>query len=159
MSTGTDPLPGFRFSVSIIGGGSVATLGYFSSLTGMSAEQEVAEYKVYNPYTKQDRLMLIPGRRTAGEVTLKQGVTEDFGFWAWRSEAVHLNQRAVRSLVHIMMYDWDGSVPTIPVAWELLQAWPSRISGPEFDAESSKFGIEELTITYELVTRIPVPTF
>jgi phage tail-like protein len=33
--------------------------------------------------------------------------------------------------------------------WEVSNAWPSKVSGPQFKPESADFGIEELTLVHE----------
>jgi len=153
VSIGEHPLLSYRFSIEILGIASSAVTGYFTELSGMQAEQDIIEYKVYHPITWHEQTVLIPGRRNTGEVTLKQGVTSDMGFWTWRWSMVHVAALFSESVVTINMYSPDGNTEA---RWHLFSAFPIKISGPEFNAGSNDYGVEELTIKYASMTREPL---
>lgn len=152
MSQGKYPLLSYRFSIQMVGLSSLAVSGYFMELSGLKAEQEIIEYKVYHPITRHDQIVLIPGRRNSGEVTLKQGVTDDLGFWTWRWFSVHGSSKMARSSIAITMYSPEGEPTSI---WYMMGAYPTRVSGPEMKADSNDIAVEELTIKYTSLTRLP----
>src|SRR3989344_1586831 len=70
-----DPIGNYNFRVEIDG----VDAGHFSSVDGLSIEQEVIEYQnVDDPLTRKR-----PGRVKYGDITLKRALTEDSAFLDW----------------------------------------------------------------------------
>ena len=160
-----DPLLSFQFSIEISGGITVPATAWFTDLSGMGAEQDIIEYKVYNATGSTvkptalggssvgDWVQLIHGRRKPGSITLKHGLTSDQSFWEWREKSLNTLSTTVRSTATIKMYDRAGMVKA---TWMLYGAVLEKISGPEFKADSSDIGIEEMTIRFATINRITV---
>jgi phage tail-like protein len=135
-----DPLIGFQFKVELNG-----MTGYFTEVEGISSESPVATHKVVTPQAKEV-VMHVPGRADGGEMTFKRGLTKNPEFWAWRELVVTGRTQDARV---------DGSVIMFNRAyeevrrWNFINAWPSKISGPQIASDSNDFAIEELTIVHE----------
>ncbi len=141
-----DPLVTFHFMLDV--GGTIK--GFFTEISGLGSETEVVESKQTDGKAK-DIIKKIPGRQKFTDVTLKRGITDVKDFWDWRQLVIDGKIQDARKNASIFMCDTEGS----PVAqWDLTNAWPTKIQGPQAQAESSTQGMEELTLTYEYMKRI-----
>jgi phage tail-like protein len=135
-----DPVVSFMFRLELND-----MTGYFTEVTGILSENPVATHKVVSPEAKEI-VMQVPGRVDGGEMTFKRGLTENTEFWAWREKVVLGDTAGARV---------DGSVVMFNRAyeevrrWNFINAWPSKISGPQISADSNDLAIEELTIVHE----------
>jgi phage tail-like protein len=41
----------------------------------------------------------------------------------------------------------------VAARWDFVNAWPSKVSGPDIKADGNEFGIEEMTIVHEGMRR------
>ena len=140
MARETDPLIGFHFMLDLEG---VAT-GYFTEINGMGSENEIVDHGTY------DLTQKIPGRLKWGDITLKRGVTSTLDIWKWRKMVEDGKVEDARTNGSIIMLDQELK----PVArWDFINAWPSKISGPQLQSDSTNYGLEELTIVHEYITR------
>lgn len=140
MAREVDPLVGFQFSLDVN-----QMTGYFTEVSGIGSENAVVTHKVVTPEAKEVTLQ-IPGRVEWGEVTMKRGLTTNIEFWEWREMVVTGNVATARQDCTITMYDREYS-PV--VVWNLINAWPSKLSGPTIASDSNDFTIEELTLVHE----------
>jgi phage tail-like protein len=141
----TDPLVGFSFSLDISG----AVAGFFTEVSGLSSETEVVEHKITDP-SGRDIIQKIPGRTKYGDITLKRGITATMDMWTWRKQVEDGNVGGARKNATITMYDQSLT----PIAkWNLTNVWPTKISGPSMQSDGNNFGVEELTITHEMMVR------
>ena len=136
-----DPLLGFSFLLDA--GGKAA--GYFTECSGVGSENEIIEHKVVDE-NGNDVIRKIPGRLKWQDVTLKRGITSDLEIWAWRQEVVDGKIGDARQDITITMLDTEGNQRAL---WNFSKAWPSKVSGPTFKADSNEYGLEEMTITHE----------
>lgn len=140
-----DPLLGFNFVLELDG----AVAGYFTECSGVGSEHEVIEHKVVDE-SGREIVRKIPGRLKWQDVTLKRGITSDMEIWKWRDTMVKGDLQTARKNATITMFSRDYS----PVArWHFTNAWPSKVSGPNFKADDNSFGVEELTIVHEGIYR------
>lgn len=136
-----DPLIGFNFEIDVAG----KAKGYFSEVSGISSENEVTEMKIVSGGYKEI-IRKLPGRLKWGDITLKRGITANMDFWKWRQEVENGNVQQARANCTITMYDQAAT----PVAkWNLVSAWPSKLTGPSMSTDSSAVGIEEVTLVCE----------
>jgi phage tail-like protein len=119
--------------------------GYFTEVSGIGSENAVTTHKVVNTDGKEVTLQ-IPGRVEWGEITFKRGLTTNIEFWDWREIVVTGQVADARQDCTITMFDREYS-PV--VVWNMVNAWPSKISGPTISSDSNDFTIEELTIVHE----------
>jgi phage tail-like protein len=144
-SRGTDPVIGFSFSLDVQG----TLQGYFTEIGGLGSETEIVEHKVVDPQGR-DLIQKIPGRLKFTDVTLKRGVTSLKDIWDWRKMVEDGNIVGARKNATITMYDQSLNAVA---RWNLTNAWPTKVSGPSIQSDSNAFGVEEVSITFEMLIR------
>jgi len=135
-----DPVVSFQFSLELNG-----MTGYFTEVTGILSESPVATHKVVTDAAKEVTIQ-IPGRTDGDQMTFKRGLTSNFEFWAWRELVITGNLQQARADGSVVMYDREYKEIR---RWNFINAWPSKIAGPQIAADSGDFAIEELTIVHE----------
>ena len=138
-----DPTLSFHFELDLNG-----ISGYFASVDGLGSESEMIEQKI----TDAQGLAInrrIPGRLTWGDITLKRGVTANIDFFEWMRAAVASPMSARRD-GSIILYDAEK---TEIARWNFEKAWPSKVSGPSFSADSSEVMMEEVILVHEYIER------
>ena len=141
----TDPLVGFHFALEVQG----AVNGFFTEIGGLGSETELIDHKVVTPEGREI-IQKIPGRLKWGEITLKRGVTAEMDMWKWRKLVEDGKIQDARKNGSIVMY--DESLKEV-ARWNFVRGWPSKINGPQLQADSNAFGVEELTIVHEGIVR------
>lgn len=145
MAENQDPLVGFHFSVEIQG----VVTGYFTECTGLGSENEVIEQKVVKD--GKEIILKVPGRLKWENIVLKRGITSNFDMWDWRKQVETGNVEDARHDGSIVMYDQQLKEVA---RWNFERAWPVKVSGPQPKADSNEIGIEEMTVTFEYITRV-----
>ena len=143
MAREHDPVVGYMFSVDANG-----ITGYFTEISGIGSEHSIVRHKVVKEGKEMEIKM--PGRLEWGDITVKRGLTKDTAFWKWRDMVVHGDLDKARQPCTITMYDRNYN-PV--VTWNLVNAWPSKMSGISIKADSNDFVVEEMVITHEGITR------
>ncbi|MFN8494546.1 MAG: phage tail protein [Caldilineaceae bacterium] len=147
---GSDPLLRYQFTVEVSGNLLTPAPVYFSELSGLNVEYNVLEYKTFS----QKGIPLIvnvPGRPTYAPITLKRGITSGLSFWTWHQMVYGGEWEKAKADVNIILRNRAYE----PVwRWALKNAWPSRISGPQFSTDSTDVILEELTLVYEGISLI-----
>ena len=142
MTEREDPLVAFKFGLEIEG----KLTGFFTSVSGIGSESEVIEHKITNPETGETLIQKLPGRATWTDVTLKRGVTSSIDVWQWRQQVVEGKVSDARTNCSIIAYNQQNE----DIArWNFEGAWPSKVTGPEMDAGSQDYLVEEITIVHE----------
>jgi phage tail-like protein len=137
-STRNDPFKNFNFLVEIDGIAPAA----FKSVSGLSAEVEVIEYRTgADALTSTRRL---PGRVRYSNVTLTRGITTSRDLWDWWQTVV--DGALERRDVSIALLD-DARRPVL--RWLLRSAWIAKIEGPELEAGGNEVAIESVVLTHE----------
>ncbi len=147
MAKREDPLVAFKFGLEIEG----KLSGYFTQVGGIGSETEVIAQKVVNSETGETIINQIPGRLSWTPVTLKRGVTSTMDIWAWRQQVVEGKVESARTNCSIVAYNQENKEIA---RWNFENAWPSKVTGPEMDAGSTNYMIEDLTIVHEGVRRV-----
>lgn len=147
MAKREDPLVAFKFGLEIEG----KLSGFFTQVGGIGSETEVIAQKVVNSETGETVINQIPGRLSWTPVTLKRGVTSTMDIWAWRQQVVEGKVDEARTNCSIVAYSQDNKEIA---RWNFENAWPSKVTGPEMDAGSTNYMIEDVTIVHEGVKRV-----
>jgi phage tail-like protein len=147
MAEREDPLVAFKFGLEIEG----KLSGYFTQVSGIGSETEVIQQKVVNSETGETIIQQIPGRLSWTPVTLKRGVTSSMDIWIWRQSVVEGKIDEARTNCSIVAFAQDNSEIA---RWNFENAWPSKVVGPEMDAGSTNYMIEDVTIVHEGVLRV-----
>lgn len=139
MATGDrdDPFSSFNFLVEIDG----VTKAGFSEVSGLSMTTDVIEYRNGNEDITPRKL---PGLKKFANITLKRGFTKDNGLFTWRKTV--LDGKTERHTGSITLLD-EGRKAA--VRWNFVQAWPSKLDGPSFNAKNNEVAIETLEIVCE----------
>ena len=140
-----DPLIGFMFALDIQG----QVTGYFTEVSGIGSESEIAETKVVNEKGVQV-VLKVPGRLKWGDITLKRGITSSMDIWKWRKMIEDGDVKGARKNGSIIMF--DQSLKAV-AQWDFKNAWPSKVSGPAPKSDSNELVAEELTIVHEYIVR------
>lgn len=140
-SVSEDPLLGFTFQLQLEG----AVAGFFAECSGIGSEHELVEQKVVDEMG-HELVRKIPGRLKWTDITLKRGITSDMAIWEWRQQAVEGKVKDARKNCTVTMMNRDYTPAAI---WHFHNAWPIKVTGPNLQADSNDFGVEELTIVHE----------
>lgn len=136
----TWPMPKFRFEVDF---GSQWTKIAFQEVSGMDKDVQPIEYRHSN--SPQFSTVKMPGLVKYGNITLKRGVfVNDNKFWEWMTE---IQMNTIRRLtVLIKLLDEAGKVT---MQWQLLNAWPTKITGTDLKSDSNEVAVDTIEIAYE----------
>ncbi len=126
--------------------------GAFRECTGMGSENEVVEYKASGTQGKMV-LKKVPGRMKWNNITLKRGITDVMDMWDWRGKVEQGDVKGARTNGSITMYDQNAEALA---RWDFVEAWPSKITGPTYNATNNEIGIEEMEIVHNGYKRVPV---
>jgi phage tail-like protein len=136
-----DPIVSAWFAVEFQG----QIVGAFRECNGLGSENEVVEYKASGPKGEYI-IKKVPGRMKWNNITLKRGITDAMDMWKWRKMIEEGKIDDARKNGSIVMFDQQGKELA---RWNLVNAWPSKLTGPAADATKNEVGIEELEITHE----------
>ena len=143
MATGErkDPFRSFNFLVEIDG---IARAG-FRECSGLDSSQSPIEYREGNDGPTARKL---PGLNTFTNLTLRWGITDDAEIWEWRKKAAE--GRVERRNGSIVLLDTAGQEK---VRWNFRNAWPTRWTGPSFNATGNEVAVEAIEIAHEGLER------
>jgi phage tail-like protein len=132
-----DPYRSYQFLVEIEG----ITRAGFRECSGLDSTQDAIEYREGNEALTTRKL---PGLVKYSNITLKWGITDDAELWAWRSKVV--SGKIERRNGSIILLDDTGAEK---VRWNFREAWPTKWTGPSFNATGNDVAIETLEIAHE----------
>lgn len=143
MSTGDrkDPYRAYNFLVEIDG----ITRAGFRECSGLDSSQAPIEYREGNDGPTPRKL---PGLVKYSNITLKWGMTDDAELWAWHEKAA--DGKVERKNLSIVLLD---DAREEKVRWNLREAWPTKWTGPSFNATGTDVAIESLEIVHEGVKK------
>ena len=144
MPTGDrkDPFRGYNFKLEIDG---ISRNG-FRECSGLDATSDPVEYREGNEKVFTARKL--PGLTKYSNIVLKWGITDDASLWEWRKKVI--DGKTERKNGSIVLMDTDGEEK---LRWNFVNAWPSKWSGPTFNATSNEVTIESIEIAHEGVTK------
>jgi len=139
MPTGNrvDPYRGYNFLVELDG----LTRGGFQECSGLDTSTDVVDYR---EGTDPNHKRKLTGLNTFSNVTLKWGITDSDELWKWRQTVV--DGRAERKNGSIVLLDEAGNEK---VRWNFLNAWPTKWTGPSFNATDNSVAVETLELALE----------
>lgn len=155
-----DPIPGFRFIVSLDPSdaylpflqSSVITLiaaGQFSDVTGLGAELEVLAHAEGG---RNDYVHQLPVRHSYTKITLSRGVVRDPGLFFWYQAGLTQSIGARRDGAIILLTPLG--VPAI--GWVFRGGLAVGWSGPELHAAGSDVAVESISIAHEGLIQVPL---
>jgi len=139
MATGdrNDPYRSYNFIVEIDGIARAA----FRECSGLDTSNDPIDYR---EGTDGRHVRKLPGLTKSANITLKWGTTDDAALWQWRKTVMDgVVQRKNGSIV---LLDDTGSEK---LRWNFNDGWPTKWTGPTFNATSNEVAIETLEIVHE----------
>jgi phage tail-like protein len=136
-----DPYRGFNFLVEIDG----ITQAGFQEVSGLDASTDAVDYR---EGADPNHARKLTGLNKYSAITLKRGVTDSDELWRWRKAVI--DGRTERKNGSIILLDESG---VEKIRWNFANAWPSKWTGPSFNATSTAVAVETLEITHEEVAR------
>jgi phage tail-like protein len=136
------PLPVYNYRVEI-DGNAVA----FSEVSGLSISFETTTYKE-SPVeggAPGPRVMHMPAQGTPATVTLKKGVVRGSSLAAlfgWIN-SIQINQVDKKD-IFVRLCDEQGAAV---ISWKVINAFPTKLDAPTFDANSNDAAIESMELT------------
>ncbi|MCP1489802.1 phage tail-like protein [Pseudomonas fluorescens] len=135
----TYPIPTYRYRVAV-GDQEMA----FSAVSGLEVSYETIEYK-----DGTGGVFRMPGQSTPVHITLRRGmVVGKSQLYDWIS-SISLNQVEKKD-ISISLTNASGN--ELLVTWNISNAFPTKLSAPNFDASSNEVAIEELSLLADAVT-------
>jgi phage tail-like protein len=137
----TDPYLGFNFLVEIDG----ITQAGFQEVSGLDASTDNVDYR---EGTDPNHVRKLSGLNKFTPITLKRGITDTDELWKWRQTV--MDGKTERKNGSIVLLDDTG---TEKIRWNFSNAWPSKWTGPSFNAATTAVAVETLEITHEELKR------
>ena len=142
----SDPLVSFHFAIEMQG----QVTGYFTECSGLGSEHEVIEHKIVDDRGREI-IQKIPGRMKWQDVSLKRGITKAMDIWDWRKMVEDGDVEGARRNGSIVMFDQELKEVA---RWNFERGWPVSVTGPQLQSDSNAFGVEELKLCHEGLTRV-----
>jgi len=133
-----DPYQAYNFAVEIEG----VTRAGFKGCTGLDSSSAATKYREGTDATLAQRQ--VPGLLSFSNVTLTRGISDDHALWDWRQDV--MKGKVQRRSLSIVLRDDQGNER---IRWNLRNCWPTKWSGPSFDATADAIGIETLELAHE----------
>jgi phage tail-like protein len=143
MATGErkDPYRAYNFLVEIDG----ITRAGFRECSGLDSTQDPIDYREGGEAIHVRKL---PGLVKYSNISLKRGITDDAEMWEWRKKA--MDGKVERKNGSIILLDDTGAEK---LRWNFVEGWPTKWTGPTFNATGNEVAIETLEIVHEGVTK------
>lgn len=138
-----DPFRIFNFLVELDG----IAQGSFIECSGLGTTTEVIETREGGDNTTVRKL---PGKTMYTDIVLKWGMTNATELWDWRQQII--DGIVTRKNGSIVVFDLANS--TEVARWNFVNAWPSKLEGPAFNAKGNDIAINTLTLSHEGITRV-----
>ncbi len=132
-----DPLLSYNFLVEIDG----ITRAGFREASGLDSSQDPVEYREGTDAFTSRKL---PGMVKYSNISLKWGMTDDLEMLEWRQKTA--DGMVERRNGSIVLLDAAGQEK---VRWNYHEAWPTKWTGPSFNATGNEVAIETLELAHE----------
>jgi phage tail-like protein len=144
MALADRPFTAFNFSVEVIPRGTSAPLvsAAFSECDGLEMTMDVKSIRAGGENNRQIRLN---GAVSYSNLTLKRGMTPDFGLWRWCEQSN--SDPTLRADVEVVLLAEDGHAAR--ARFRLTRCVPIKMRAPALSAKDGAVAIEELQLAYE----------
>lgn len=139
------PYSQFNYLVDLGTGDTEAPQAGFQEVSGLGVEVTVAEYRNGNEPLNAPRK--ITGTYKATDVTLKRGVIGAEDLYGWLGEIQAGAQAESLRNVRISLQSEDHR--TTAVTWTLVNARPTKYTGPSLNGKGTDVAVEELVLVCE----------
>jgi phage tail-like protein len=140
MATGDrkDPFRGYNFKLEIDG---ISRNG-FRECSGLDATTAPVDYR--EGTEKGNIVRKLTGLNSHSNITLKWGTTDDHSLWDWRDKVIQ--GKTERKNGSVILMDEAGEEKK---RWNFVEGWPTKWTGPSFNATGNEVAIETLEIVTE----------
>jgi phage tail-like protein len=142
MADRKDPMRAFNFKLEMDG----VTKAGFRECSGLDASTDPVDYR--EGQEKGNIARKLTGLNKHANIVLKRGVTDDHSLWDWRKKVI--DGKTDRQHGSIVLCDETGEEK---VRWSFVEGWPTKWTGPSFNATSNEVAIESLEIVHEGLTK------
>jgi phage tail-like protein len=138
-----DPYPGYNFELVVTGisDDGRAVKGSFAEVSGLEVDLAPIEYRNGSEGLALRKIAGIP---KFGPVTLRRGEIGDLTLWNWILQG--MNGRVKRTEASIVLLDEERREV---MRWNLRRVWPSKWTGPGFNAKNNEIAMESLELCHE----------
>lgn len=141
-----DPYLAFCFRVNITNAGLTDATGLFKSVSGLSFETEVVDFKEGGVNDMTHKLL---GGTKFKNIVLKRGFSgNEFADWWKKWQAPSSKPQRVSGTIEQL--DTKGGVLA---SWQFVGGWPCKYEVSEFDASKNEVTIETLEIAHQGLTK------
>lgn len=135
------PLPVYNYKVEIAG-----TAVAFSEVSGLGISYDVSTYKEspIESGAAGPRVMRMPAQATDVKITLKKGVVRGASvgtLFKWIN-TTQINQTDKKD-IYVRLCDEKGDAV---ISWKVINAFPTKLTAPTFDAKSNDAAIETMEL-------------
>jgi phage tail-like protein len=136
------PYPAYNFKVSVTNVDTGDTVsGSFAEASGLTVDVQPIEYR---DGTDDSTVRKVRGLRKQSNITLKRGISGHVGFWNW--VLLGINGDVDRQQGYIALLNEDR---VEVMRWNFKQAWPTKYTGPSFNAKNNEIAMETLELVVE----------
>jgi len=140
----------FRIELQYGEGGTAICDAEFSECDGLELNLEP---KTFREGGNNRRPIHLVGPVSYGQLTLKRGMTRDFGLWEWFEAIQQTSGHGVRASGEVALRSEDGGSDRVRFALE--GCLPIKLKVPSLSAKDGQIAIEEMQVVYESLTRKP----
>jgi len=141
----------FRIELQYGEGGQAICDAEFSECDGLEL---TIEPKTIREGGNNSRPIHLVGPVSYGQLTLKRGMTKDFGLWEWFEAVQSPGGSGVRASGQISIMPADPKATKPQVAFQITGCLPIKLKMPGLNAKEGAIAIEELQVAYESLTRV-----
>ena len=135
----------FRVNLALVGSADMICKAAFSDCDGL--EMSMAP-KTIREGGNNVRQIHLAGPLNYGQLTLKRGMTSDFGLWKWFTRTQTERTLRASGEIHILSPDHRR----VDVAFSLTGCLPIKIKAPSLSGKDGLIAIEEMQIVYETLS-------
>jgi phage tail-like protein len=146
MPTGqrVDPYRNYNFKLEIDG---IHRAG-FREVAGLDAAVTPVEYREGDE--KEFTARKLPCQAKYSNITLKWGITDDHSLWDWQKKFIDGTVPTERKNGSIVLMNEHGEEK---LRWNFVNGWPTKWTGPSFNATANEVAIEALELVTEGVKK------
>jgi len=138
----------FRIELQYGEGGQAICDAEFSECDGLEL---TIEPKTIREGGNNSRPIHLVGPVSYGQLTLKRGMTRDFGLWEWFETVQKTSGHGVRASGEIALLTGDAAADQ--VRYSLDGCLPVKLKVPALNAKDGQVAIEEMQVIYESLSR------
>ncbi len=88
----------------------------------------------------------LAGAVTYSQLTLKRGMSRDYGLWRWFNEILKTDGRSLRGQATLVMLTADHA--STQVTFKLRDCLPVKLRAPALNAKEGLIAVEEMQLAY-----------